>query len=60
MFVRLYSVSVELWSLVGPWDDRQYIMSNGKVTNGKTKLKTCMATHEVTDGPLADAPELSP
>jgi len=30
------------------------------VASGKAKLKTRMATHEVTDGPLADAPELSP
>ena len=46
--------------MVHPWDDRQYTLSNGGVASGKAKLKTCMATHEVTDGSLANAPELSP
>jgi hypothetical protein len=46
--------------MVHRWNDRQYILSNGGVTNGKAKLKTCMATPDVTDGPLAVALELSP
>lgn len=46
--------------MVHPWDDGQYVLRNGGVASGKAKLKTSMATHDVTDGPLADAPELSP
>lgn len=43
------------WPMVHPLDDGQYILRNSGVASGKAKLKTSTATHEVTDGPLAEA-----